>query len=110
MITKIYVENLPRETTEHELAGVFSAYGDVEEVNIAFDEGPPLFGSVRMATAEGAQAAIPALNGKMLGNAKLAVCEWWSGRSPDLSEWRKWATPPDELPGVLSCFGMRKAQ
>lgn len=110
MNRKIYVENLPRDTTAHELAGVFSAYGAVEEVNIAFDVHPPRFGSVRMVTGEGARAAIAALNGKTLRNAKLAVREWWSSRSADLTGSRQRATRPDELREVLSCSGTKKGQ
>ncbi len=84
MNTKIYVENLAGDTTETELTDLFSAYGNVADVNIAFDSDRKSrrFGRVTMMTPEGAWAAIQALNGKTLGAATLAVREWWS--SPDV--------------------------
>jgi RNA recognition motif-containing protein len=85
MNTKIYVENLAADTTETELTGLFSTYGNVADVNIAVD-GPDRksrrFGCVTMVTSEGAQAAIQALHGKTLGTATLAVREWWLSRGP----------------------------
>ena len=81
MNAKIYVENLAADTTETELTDLFSTYGNVADVNIAVD-GPDRksrrFGCVTMATSEGAQAAIRALNGKIVGTATLAVREWRS--------------------------------
>ena len=85
MNAKIHVENLAADTTENELMDLFSAYGNVANVNIAFDQverKSRRFGCVTMATSEGAQAAIQALNGKTVGAATLAVREWWS--SPDV--------------------------
>jgi len=84
MNTKIYVENLTADTTETELTDLFSAYGNVADVNIAFDSDRKSrrFARVTMVTSEGARAAIQALNGRTLGTATLAVREWWS--SPDV--------------------------
>src|SRR5436190_21540116 len=83
MNAKICVENLAADTTETELADLFSTYGNVVDVNIAVD-GPDrksrCFGRVTMVTSEGAQAAIQALHGKTLGTATLAVREWRSTR------------------------------
>ena len=78
MNAKIHVENLAAGTTENELMDLFSAYGNVANVNIAFDQverKSRCFGCVTMATSEGAQAAIQALNGKIVGTATLAVSE-----------------------------------
>lgn len=89
MNTKLYVENLATDTTETELTDLFSAYGNVSEVNIALDcDGKSRgFGRVTMMTTEGARAAIQALNGRTIGKAALAVSEWWS--SPDLHPSRR---------------------
>jgi RNA recognition motif-containing protein len=83
MNAKIHVENLAAGTTENELMDLFSAYGNVANVNIAFDQverKSRRFGCGTMATSEGAQAAIQALNGKIVGTATLAVSEWRSNR------------------------------
>jgi cold-inducible RNA-binding protein len=80
MTTKIYVDNLATGTTETELIALFSAYGNVAEVSIAVDHTnhkPRGFGFVTMATPEGAQAAIKALNGKAIGTNSLTVSEAW---------------------------------
>jgi cold-inducible RNA-binding protein len=78
MNTKVYVDNLAAATTETELHELFSAYGNVANVNIAVDHGthkPRGFGFVTMITSEGAQAAIRALNGRAMGACTLAVSE-----------------------------------
>lgn len=82
MNAKIYVENLGSDTNENELMDLFSAYGNVANVSIAFDQvehKSRCFGCVTMATAQGAQAAIQALNGKIVGTATLAVSQWRAG-------------------------------
>jgi len=80
MNTKIHVENLAPETTEHQLSDLFSTYGNVADVNITFDADRKSrgFGCVTMVTPEAARAAIAALNGKTLGATTLTVREWWS--------------------------------
>jgi len=80
MNTKVYVDNLAAVTTEGDLKELFSAYGNVVDVNIAIDHAshkPRGFGFVTMATPEGARAAIQALNRKAIGTCTLTVCEAW---------------------------------
>ena len=60
MNNKIYVDNLAETTTERELMDLFSAYGNVVDVNIAVDRTshkPRGFGFVTMMTPEGTRAA-----------------------------------------------------
>ena len=80
--TKIYVDNLALNTTENELTELFSAYGNVVGVNIAFDADRKSrgFACVTMVTPEGTRIAIHDLNGKKFGAATLTVTEWWSSR------------------------------
>jgi RNA recognition motif-containing protein len=95
MNTKIYVDNLAAVTTESDLKDLFSAYGNVMDVNIAVDHASHKlrgFGFVTMATTEGARAAIQALNGKAIGTRTLTVSAAWpceerasSARSSPLS-------------------------
>ncbi len=76
MNTKVYVDNLATVTTERELKELFTAYGNVMDVNIAVDHAshkPRGFGFVTMATPEGARAAIQALNGKAIGTCTLTA-------------------------------------
>jgi RNA recognition motif-containing protein len=80
MNTKVYVDNLAAATTESELKNLFSAHGNVVDVNIAVDRAshkPRGFGFVTMVTPEGARAAIRALNGKEIGTNNLIVSEAW---------------------------------
>jgi len=75
---KIYIENIAPATTENELKELFSAYGNVAEVNIVFDrmnQKSRGFGFVTMVTPEGARAAIQALHGKRIGEHTLTVSE-----------------------------------
>ena len=60
MNTKVYVDNLAPVTTEGDLKKLFSAYGNVVDVNIAVDHAshkPRGFGFVTMVTPENARAA-----------------------------------------------------
>ena len=80
MNTKVYVDNLAAATTENELKNLFSAHGNVVDVNIAVDRAnhkPRGFGFVTMVTPEGARAAIRALHGKEMGTHNLIVSEAW---------------------------------
>lgn len=82
MNTKVYVDNLAAATTEKDLLNAFSRYGNVAEVNVPVDRAsgrPRGFGFVTMATPEGAQSAIQALNGKAMGTRVLTVNEAWPG-------------------------------
>ena len=78
MNTKLYFDNLATVITETEIADLFSTYGNVPAVHIALDRANLKsrgFGFVRMATVEGAQAAVQALNGTELAKTTLTVRE-----------------------------------
>ena len=78
MNTKLYVGNLSFDTTENDLQDLFSKQGPVTEVNLIQDRAtgqPRGFAFVTMATPEGAQAAISALNGIDFGGRPLTVNE-----------------------------------
>jgi RNA recognition motif-containing protein len=78
MSTKLYVENLAAVTTESDLMNLFSAYGNVAEMNVPVDRANGKrrsFGFVTMVTPEGARAAIQALNGKQVDARTINVSE-----------------------------------
>lgn len=78
MSTKIYVGNLPWRTTEEQLGELFVPYGEVISVRIVSDRETGRsrgFAFVTISTAEGAKAAIAALNGSLLGGRALVVNE-----------------------------------
>jgi RNA recognition motif-containing protein len=78
MSTKLYVGNLSFDTTENDLQDAFAAHGTVVQVNLIQDNAtgrPRGFGFVTMEDANGAQAAIAALNGTELGGRALTVNE-----------------------------------
>ena len=73
---KIYVGNLSYDVTEEELHQEFVAFGEVESVNIITDRysgRPKGFGFVEMPSVSEGQAAIAALNGKILKDRTLNV-------------------------------------
>ncbi len=75
---KIYVGNLPFQTTDEDLAQEFSAFGEVASANVVIDRVNGRsrgFGFVDMPSDEEAQAAIAALNGKELEGRPLTVNE-----------------------------------
>ena len=75
---KIYVGNLPFQTTEAELEGVFGEFGEVGEVALITDREtgrPRGFGFAEMGSEAEAQAAIEALNGRELDGRTLNVNE-----------------------------------
>jgi len=78
MSTKLYVGNLSFDATEDDLREMLSAHGPVNEVNVITDK---ITGRARgfafatMNTAEGAAAAIQALNGKEWKGRELTVNE-----------------------------------
>jgi len=75
---KIYVGNLSYDVTEEELRQEFLAFGEVESVSIITDKysgRPKGFGLIEMASVSEGQAAIAALNGKMLKDRTLNVNE-----------------------------------
>jgi RNA recognition motif-containing protein len=78
MSTKIYVGNLPWRATDAQLAEMFAAHGEVIEARIITDRETGRsrgFGFVTMASNDGAQNAIRALNGNSLEGRALVVNE-----------------------------------
>ena len=78
MNTKLYVGNLPYETTESELQTLFEGAGAVSTVNIVRDRATGQargFAFVEMSEAEGAQRAIAELNQHQIGGRTLTVNE-----------------------------------
>jgi cold-inducible RNA-binding protein len=76
MSNKLFVGNLSFNTTENDLQDAFAAHGTVVETNLMMDRvsgRPRGFGFVTMSTADEAQAAISALNGKELDGRALTV-------------------------------------
>jgi len=73
---KIYIGNLAFDVTEEELREEFASFGKVESVAIPTDRysGKPRgFAFVEMPSVSEGQAAITALNGKMLKDRTLTV-------------------------------------
>ena len=78
MNTKLYVGNLPYETTESDLQALFAGAGEVATVNIVRDRSTGQargFAFVEMSDAEGAQRAIAELDQHQMGGRSLAVNE-----------------------------------
>lgn len=78
MNTKLYVGNLPYETTESDLQDLFAATGQVSTVNIVRDRATGQargFAFVEMSDAEGARRAISELDRHQLGGRSLTVNE-----------------------------------
>lgn len=78
MNTKLYVGNLPYETTESELQALFEGAGQVSTINIVRDRAtgqPRGFAFVEMSDGEGAQRAISELDKHQYGGRSLTVNE-----------------------------------
>lgn len=78
MANKLYVGNLPYQTTNEELQQTFSQAGDVVEAVVMMDKMTGRsrgFGFVVMANDEGAQKAIEMFNGKDFGGRNIVVNE-----------------------------------
>ena len=93
MNTKLYVGNLSFDVIENDLQDLFSQHGPVNAVDLIMDKmsgRPRGFAFVSMATKEGADAAIQALNGKE-----------WKGRALTVNE----ARPREERPAGAGGFG-----
>ncbi len=78
MARKLYVGNLPYDTTEQDLQTLFASAGTVETVNVMRDMATGRargFGFVEMGTDEEAQRAISLLNEKAFGGRNLTVNE-----------------------------------
>jgi RNA recognition motif-containing protein len=76
MTQKVYVGNLSYETTEDTLRTLFAEFGAIESVNVITDRYTGRskgFAFVEMATEEEAEAAMSALNGKMVGDREIRV-------------------------------------
>lgn len=76
MSNKLFVGNLSFNTTENDLQDAFAAHGTVTETNLMMDRmtnRPRGFGFVTMSTAEEAQTAIAAMNGKEMDGRALTV-------------------------------------
>ena len=76
MNNKLFIDNLAITTSYQELLDLFSAHGNVAEINLPVDRisgRPRGSGFVTMATPEGARSAILALNGKEIGTHPLRV-------------------------------------
>ena len=75
---KLYVGNLPYSATEQSLREAFAASGTVDSASLITDRDTGQskgFGFVEMATDAEAQAAIQAMNGKMLDGRQIKVNE-----------------------------------
>lgn len=78
MSTKLYVGNLPFETSESDLQTLFEQSGAVQAVNVIRDRDTGRargFAFVEMASAADAQKAIAQLNEKPFGGRNLTVNE-----------------------------------
>ena len=78
MNKKLYVGNMPYETTQDEIRVLFAQAGEVTEVTLITDREtgrPKGFGFVEMATEEGGREAIKRFNGKAMGERTLTVNE-----------------------------------
>jgi RNA recognition motif-containing protein len=78
MNTKLYVGNLPYETTESDLQALFGAAGQVNTVNLVRDRSTGQargFAFVEMSDVEGAQRAIAELDQREVGGRNLTVNE-----------------------------------
>ena len=75
---RIYVGNLPYETTEQDLSDAFAEFGEVETVSIVTDKFTGRsrgFAFVEMPSKEEGEAAVEGLTGKMFMNRNLVVNE-----------------------------------
>jgi len=75
---KLYVGNLPYQTTEDDLRDIFGQHGTVSSVALIMDREtgrPRGFGFVEMADGPGADKAIEALNGADIGGRSIVVNE-----------------------------------
>ena len=76
MSNKLFVGNLSFNTTENDLQDAFAAHGTVTETNLMMDRmtnRPRGFAFITMASAEEAQKAIAAMNGKEMDGRALTV-------------------------------------
>ena len=77
-MTKLYVGNLPYETTESDLQTLFESVGPVSTINIVRDRATGQargFAFVEMSDAEAAQRAISTLDNSTFGGRNLTINE-----------------------------------
>jgi cold-inducible RNA-binding protein len=75
---KLYVGNMPYETTQEQIRDLFGQAGEVTEVTLITDRETGRlkgFGFVEMATVEGSGEAIKRFNGYAMGERALTVNE-----------------------------------
>ena len=75
---KLYVGNLSKQVTDAQLAELAAPYGEIISSNVATERTSGAskgFGFVEFSTAEEAQAAITALNGRDVNGQALTVNE-----------------------------------
>ncbi|MEJ2683493.1 MAG: RNA-binding protein [Candidatus Sulfobium sp.] len=75
---KIYVGNIPYDTTEEDLRELFSEYGEIESLRIVkdqFTDRSKGFAFIEMVNEEDAKKIIATLNGKDLKGKALTVAE-----------------------------------
>ena len=78
MAKKLYVGNLPYETTDQDLGTLFGGVGTVDNINVMRDMATGRargFAFVEMSSDEDAQNAIDKLNNHQLGGRSLTVNE-----------------------------------
>jgi RNA recognition motif-containing protein len=78
MSTKLYVGNLPYETTESDLQALFEQSGQVSTINVVRDRATGQargFAFIEMSDAEGAKRAITELDKHQYGGRSLTVNE-----------------------------------
>jgi cold-inducible RNA-binding protein len=75
---RLYVGNLPYNTSDSELEALFETYGSVQSAQVIVDRDTGRskgFGFVEMSSDDAAQAAIDALNGHDINGRELTVNE-----------------------------------
>jgi RNA recognition motif-containing protein len=75
---KLYVGNLPFNTTENDLQDAFEQFGPVTDAVVMMEQGSGRsrgFGFVTMGNAEAGEAAIRGMHNQDLGGRKLTVNE-----------------------------------
>jgi RNA recognition motif-containing protein len=78
MNKKLYVGNMPYDTTQDQIRTLFAEAGEVTEVTLITDRETGRakgFGFVEMATEEGGREAIKRFNGHAIGERTLTVNE-----------------------------------
>ncbi len=78
MNKKLYVGNLPYQTSQEQIRELFAQAGEVTEVSLITDREtgrPKGFGFVEMATEDGGREAIKRFNGYTMGERALTVNE-----------------------------------